>query len=56
MFIAIFVALYEQSKEQSNMYIMGVCVIVFMFGMMKLSAKLPSKNQENSEEDDSERR
>jgi len=56
MIIAGVVALYEQSKASPNIYIMVGAIIIFMYGMMRLTAKVPSKNQDNSEEDDSERR
>ena len=46
MIIAITIALFEQSNEDKNIYIMIIAVVVFMFGMMRLSAKTPSKNQE----------
>jgi len=50
MFIAIGIAFYEQQKEHPNLYITIAAVIIFMYGMMRLSAKTPSKNQ--SEEED----
>ena len=50
MFAAILIAFYEQSQENSNPYIMIIAFVVFMFGMMRLSSKTPSKNQ--SEEDE----
>jgi preprotein translocase subunit YajC len=46
MIIAITIAFYEQSGGDKNVYIMIIAVVVFMFGMMRLSAKTPSKNQE----------
>lgn len=46
MIIAILIAFYEQSLEKKNVYISVVAIAVFMFGMMKLSAKTPSKNQD----------
>ena len=55
MIIAIGIALYEQSKNSPNIYIMIVAIVLFMYGMMRLTAKVPSKNEENSEEDDNER-
>lgn len=55
MIIAIGVALYEQSRSSPNIYIMIVAIVLFMYGMMRLTAKVPSKNEENSEEDDNER-
>ena len=51
MIIAILVAFYEQSLEKKNVYIQVISIVVFMFGMMKLSAKVPRKNQEKEEED-----
>ena len=53
MFLAILAGLYEQSKERSNIYIQIIALVVFMYGMMQLSAKTPSKNSEpeNEEED-----
>ncbi len=55
MFIAILVAIYEQSKDNANIYIQCVAIVIFMYGMMRLTAKVPSKNQENLEQDDNER-
>ena len=55
MIIAIGVALYEQSKSSPNIYIMIVAIVLFMYGMMRLTAKVPSKTENNSEEDDTER-
>lgn len=50
MIIAIIVALYEQVKVEKNIYVMVVAIVVFMFGMMQLSAKTPSKNQNKEDE------
>lgn len=51
-FVAILVALYEQSKPDSNIYIQCIAIIIFMYGMIRLSAKIPSKNQDNTEDND----
>jgi len=51
MIIAIIVAFYEQSLEKKNVYIQVISIVIFMIGMMKLSAKTPSKNQEKEEDD-----
>jgi flagellar basal body-associated protein FliL len=51
MIIAIIIAFYEQSKSDKNIYIIIIAIVIFMFGMMRLSAKIPSKNQEKEEED-----
>ena len=50
MIIAILIAFYEQSLDKKNVYISVVAIAVFMFGMMKLSAKTPSKNQDKEED------
>ena len=51
MIAAIFIAFYEQSKEDSNPYIMIIAFVVFMFGMVRLSSKTPSKNQPEEDEE-----
>ena len=51
MIVAIIIAFYEQSKPEKNIYIIVVAIVIFMFGMMRLSAKIPSKNQEKEEQD-----
>jgi L-asparagine transporter-like permease len=51
MIIAILVALYEQSSADKNIYITIIAIVIFMIGMMQLSAKTPSKNQDNEEQD-----
>ena len=58
MFLAIVAGLFEQTKDKPNVYIEIVALVVFMYGMMRLSAKTPSKHieLENEEEDDNERR
>ena len=50
MIIAILIAFYEQSLENKNVYISVIAIAVFMFGMMKLSAKTPSKNQDKEDD------
>ena len=50
MVIAIIVALYEQVSTEKNVYIMVVAIVVFMMGMMQLSSKTPSKNQDKEDE------
>nr|WP_315142116.1 hypothetical protein [uncultured Flavobacterium sp.] len=51
MVIAIGVALYEQAKPEKNVYLMVIAIVIFMYGMMRLSAKTPSKNKEKEEKD-----
>ena len=50
MIIAIIVALYEQVSAEKNVYVMVIAIVVFMMGMMQLSAKTPSKNQDKEDE------
>jgi hypothetical protein len=50
MIIAIIIAFYEQSSEEKNVYVTIVAIAIFMFGMMQLSSKTPSKNQEKEED------
>jgi Na+/H+-dicarboxylate symporter len=60
MFIAIIVGIYEQTQAKPNIYIIIAAVVVFMYGMMQLSARTPSKHidtdNENEEEDANEGR
>lgn len=51
MIIAIIIAFYEQSLEKKNIYVQVISILIFMFGMMKLSAKVPSKNQDKDDDD-----
>lgn len=47
--LAIAVAFYEQTATDKNVYVSVIAMAVFMFGMMRLSAKTPSKNPEKEE-------
>lgn len=49
--IGIGLALYEQARPEKNVYLMVIGIVIFMYGMMRLSAKTPSKNQEKEEKD-----
>ncbi|MEY4013055.1 MAG: hypothetical protein RIT22_2179 [Bacteroidota bacterium] len=51
MLVAFLIAFYEQQKTTSNVYITVGAVVIFMYGMMRLSAKTPSKNQDKNQED-----
>lgn len=51
MIVAIFVALFEQRKPQPNVVVIIICIVIFMFGMMRLSAKTPSKNQDKNDDE-----
>ena len=54
MIVAIIVGLYEQTKEKPNGYILAIAVVIFMYGMMRLSAKTPSKYSETEDEPDND--
>jgi hypothetical protein len=42
--------IWEQSKAKPSVWIQVIGVVFFFYGMMRLSAKTPSKNQDNDEE------
>ena len=48
MALAIGVAFYEQTSAEKNVYVMVIAIVIFMMGMMRLSSKTPSKNEENN--------
>lgn len=50
MIIAITIAFYEQQKADKNVYLLSFAIVVFAFGMIRLSAKTPSKNQDKEED------
>jgi hypothetical protein len=47
MVLAIGVAFYEQSKQKPNVFIMAAAIVIFMYGVMRLSAKIPGKKDED---------
>ena len=49
MVVAILVALFEQVSAEKNVYIMVIAIVIFMMGMMQLSAKTPSTNQDKED-------
>ena len=48
--IAMIVALYQQANTEMHLYIKVIAFVIFMIGMMQLSAKTPSKNQNKEDE------
>lgn len=50
MLVAAIYATYEMGKQQPNIYLVCVAVIIFMGGMMWLSSKTPSKNQDENDQ------
>ena len=47
MIVAIFIAFYEQSTANPNVIITCLALVVFMFGMIKLSSKIPPKDTDD---------
>jgi hypothetical protein len=47
MLVAIAIGLYEQAQDQPNVFRMVAAIVLLMFGLMKLSEKIPSKESEN---------
>ncbi len=47
MILAVFVAFYQQNSPKPNVIITVICIAIFMLGMMKLSAKIPPKDDED---------
>ena len=52
MIIAIVVGFYEQTQAKPNVFILVIAVAFFMYGVMQLSAKVPSKHSETEDEED----
>lgn len=46
---AIIVAFYIPQNGKLNVIFTAIAVVIFMYGMMKLSAKTPSKNQDDDD-------
>lgn len=48
-------AFYEQSKPDTNVWILAFCFVLFMLGLYFLNKKTPSNFEKNDEDDDSQR-
>jgi hypothetical protein len=48
--IGLAVGFYEYSKPKANQFILLGALVLFMYGMMRLSASVESKNQEDENE------
>ncbi len=48
--VALLIAFYIPKEGKLNVIVMAIAVVVFMFGMMKISSKTSSKNQEEDDE------
>ena len=47
MILAVFIAFYQQNSSKPNIIITVICISIFMLGMMKLSAKIPPKDEDD---------
>lgn len=47
MLLAAFFAFNEFDKPNKNIFVIIIAMFILFFGMMKLSAKTPTKNPEN---------
>lgn len=52
MIVAIIVGFYEQTQAKPNVFVLVIAVAIFMYGVMQLSAKVPSKHSETEDEED----
>jgi FtsH-binding integral membrane protein len=50
--IAAIILIYYQSTGEPNMYISIVLIIIFMFLLYKLNARIPHKNDTTKDADD----
>lgn len=48
--IGLAVGFYEYSKPKANQFLLLGAVVLFMYGMMRLSATVESKNHEDENE------
>ena len=51
LFLIMIVAFYEQNTPKPNVIITCIALVVFMIGMVKLSAKIPPKDTEDDHKD-----
>ena len=49
--IAVFFAFYTPKESNYSIYIKVTAIVIVMIGVMKLMQKVPSRNQENKEDE-----
>lgn len=49
--VAIIYALFEQQKPEPNKLVLAIAAVLVVWGIARLSAKIPSKNQTNDTDD-----
>jgi hypothetical protein len=47
MIIAVFIAFREQNKPEKNVYVIIIALSIFMYGLMRISKKTPSKDKDD---------
>lgn len=52
--VAIIIGVYEYSQEKPNIIVVCVVIVLFMFGMMQLNSKIPSKFNEEEDNENKE--
>lgn len=50
MILAIISIIYSQFQSENKLLILIPSIVVFMMGMMNLSSKIPSKNQDKDDD------
>ena len=50
--IAAAALLYEQSKDQPNIYLSVASIVVFMFLLYRLNTRIPHKNNNSNDSED----
>jgi hypothetical protein len=49
--LLLYLAIWEQSKVNPNKFLMIGCMAIFMIGVYQLMKKIPSKNEEENEQE-----
>jgi hypothetical protein len=49
--IAVIIGIYEETKPTPNKFIMLGCMLFLFFGLYQLMKKIPSKNQDEDNEE-----
>lgn len=46
------IAIYAQAEEHQNTFVLILGILILMYGIYKLSSKIPSKNNKENDMDD----
>ena len=50
--VGAFIAIYAQAEEQQNTLILIFGIVILMFGLYRVSSRIPSKNKNQHSEDE----